>query len=49
MISDYEYLDVHHKELIGGKIAVLTEDGAYLLDPLTGELCGEADSSLFEE
>ena len=49
MISEYEYLDMHHEELIGGKIAVLTEDGAYLLDPLTGELCGEADSSLFEE
>ncbi len=49
MISDYEYLDVHHKEMIDGKIAVLTEDGAFLLDPLTGELCGEADPALFEE
>jgi hypothetical protein len=49
MISDYEYLDMYHEELIGGKIAVLTAEGAYLLDPLTGELCGEADSSLFEE
>lgn len=49
MISDYEYADIHHKEMIDGKIAVLTEEGAYLLDPLTGELCGEADRSLFEE
>ena|GEM_PF-2506072 len=49
MISDYEYADIHHKEMIDGKIAVLTEEGAYLLDPLTGELCGEADESLFEE
>ena len=48
MISDYEYSDVHHKEMVDGKIAVLTENGAYLLDPLTGELCGEADMALFE-
>lgn len=49
MISEYEYSDVHHKEMIDGKIAVLTEDGAYLLDPLSGELCGEADMALFDE
>lgn len=49
MISDYEYVDIHHKEMIDGKIAVLTEEGAYLLDPLTGEFCGEADAALFEE
>lgn len=46
MISDYEYLDV---EMIDGKIAVLTEDGAFLLDPLTGELSGDADPALFED
>ncbi len=49
MISDYEYLDMYHEEMIDGKIAVLTEDGAYLLDPLTGELCGDADPALFKE
>lgn len=49
MISDYEYLDMYHEEMIDGKIAVLTEDGAFLLDPLTGELCGGADPTLFEE
>ena len=48
MISDYEYSDLYHDGLIGGMIAVQTDSGAFLLDPLTGEFCGEADPSLFE-
>lgn len=49
MITDYEYLDMYHEEMIDGKIAVMTEDGAFLLDPLTGERTGEADPALFED
>jgi len=50
MITDFEYYDVHLDRMQDGCIVVRTDvNEAFLLDPLTGELRGEADPALFEE